>query len=123
MRYQQSRQVSDILTQDLLAIDAKIGKRAVAIKLQHHLRSHRLIPGQVIGSPPVTESSPVVVNVPQFVKAVADFVSHTRTGRSIIGSGITIAVEIWWLQQGGREKFGIGAEHDHRGDLLRIDSP
>src|SRR5258706_14334337 len=94
MCYPQSRQVRDIFTQDLLAIDAKIGKRAVAIKLRHHLRSQRVIPGQVISSPPVTESSLVVVNVSQFVKAVADFVSHTCAGGSIIGGGVAIPVEI-----------------------------
>src|SRR2546427_705852 len=120
MRYPQSSQVTDIFTQDLLAIDAKIGKRAVAVILRRHLRSRRVIPGQVISSPPLTESSLVVVNVPQFVKAVADFVSHTRTGGSIIGGGVAIAVEIRWLQQTGRKKFGIWAEQDHRADCLWI---
>ncbi len=71
MRHLQSRQVSDILTQDLLAIDAKIGEWAVAVKLRHHLRSRRVIPGKVISSPPITESSLIVVNISQFVKAVS----------------------------------------------------
>src|SRR6185295_10662150 len=84
MGHLQSCQVGDILTQDLLAINAKIRERAVLVKLRTQLRSRRVIRGQVIRSPPVTESSLIVINISEFVKAVADFVSHARTGGSII---------------------------------------
>src|SRR5262245_35378231 len=123
MCYPQPGQVSDILTQHLLAIHTEIGKWAVAVKLRYHLRTRGAILRQVISTPPVNQPSTVVVNVPELIKAVTDFVSDTSTSGSIVGRGITIGVEVRSLQQTGREEFGIGAEHDHCANGLRIDSP
>ncbi len=46
-----------------------------------------------------------------------------RARGSIIRGGVTLTVEIRRLQNAGCEKFGIGREHNHRADDLRIDSP
>jgi hypothetical protein len=34
-----------------------------------------------------------------------------------------LSIEVRRLQDASREKFGIGAEHNHRADDLRVDPP
>ena len=119
MRRQQSRQVGDIFTQYLLAIDAKIGKWAVAVKLRHHLHRRRAVVGQIFRGPPMAEAALSIINIAQLVEAVADFVGDAGAGGAIIGGGVPLAVEIRRLQDAGREKFGVGAEHNDRADDLR----
>ena len=123
MRHQQARQVGDIFTQHLLAIDAEIGKRAVAVKLRHQLRRRRVVLGRVFRGPPIAEAALGVVNIAQFVEAVADFVGDAGAGGAVVGGGVALAIEIGRLQDAGREKLGIGAEHDDCADDLRIDPP
>jgi len=103
MRHQQPRKVADIFTQYLLAIDAKIGKRAVAVKLRHQFRRRHVVVGQVARSPPQAEASLIVVNIAEFVEAVTDFVRDASASGAVIRSGVALAVEIWWLKDAGRE--------------------
>src|SRR5206468_2659362 len=78
---------------------------------------------QVLFGPPIAQPPLGIVNVSEFVKAVADFVSHTSTRRPVIGSRVAVVIEIGWLQDAGRKKLSIGAEHNDRSDSLRIYSP
>src|ERR1700722_8949360 len=61
MRRQQSRQISDIFSQHLFAIDAKIGERTVAVKLRRQLRRGRVVLGHILRGPPFAEAALVVV--------------------------------------------------------------
>ena len=78
---------------------------------------------QVLLGPPVAQPPLGIVNVSEFVKAVTDFVSHTSTRRTVIGSRVAVVIEIGWLQDAGRKELSIGAEHNDRPDSLRIYSP
>ena len=91
MRHQQARQIGDIFIQDLLAIHAKIGKRAVAVKLRRQFRRRRVILRQVFGGPPMAETALSVVNIAEFVEAVADFVGDAGAGGAVVGGGVALA--------------------------------
>ena len=93
MRRQQPRQVGDIFSQDLFAIHAKIGKWAVAVELRHQFLCCRVVVGEIFGRPPIAEPALGVVNIAQLVEAVADFVSHARSGGSVVRSCVTLAIE------------------------------
>ena len=64
-----------------------------------------------------------VIDVAEFVEAVADFVGDAGTGGAVVGGGVPLAVEIRRLQDAGGEKFGVGAEYNDGADGLRIDAP
>ncbi|SRR6266568_7037372 len=98
MRSQQPGQIGDIFTQYLLAIDAEIGKRAVAVKLRHNLRRCRAVVGLIFRGPPIPEAAPIIINIAQFVEAVADFVRDASAGGAVIRSVVPLAVEIRWLK-------------------------
>jgi len=104
--------VGDIFTQYLLAIDAKMGKWAVAVKLRHHLHRRRAVVGQIFRGPPIAEAALSIINIAQLVKAVADFVGDAGTGGAVIRGRVPLTVEIRWLKDAGRESLGVGAEHD-----------
>jgi hypothetical protein len=63
MRRQQAHQVGDIFRQDLLAVQAKIRKRAVAVELRHEFLCCGMIPGEIVDSPPIAETALIVVNI------------------------------------------------------------
>lgn len=85
MRHPQPCQVGDVFTQDLRAMDAKIGKRAIAIKLRNQLRHRRVVFGHVCRSPPHAEAALSIVNIAQFIEGVADFVGDAGAGGAVIG--------------------------------------
>ncbi len=101
MRCQQPRQVGDIFTQDLLAIDAKIGEWAVGVELRRQLCRSGVVLGRVLRGPPHAEAALGIVNIAQFVKAVADFVGDAGAGGTVIGGGVSLEIEIGWLQDAG----------------------
>jgi len=63
-------QVGDIFTHYLLALDAKISKRTITVKLRHQLRRRRVIVGQVLRGPPFAEAALSIINTAEFVEAV-----------------------------------------------------
>src|SRR5258708_32442070 len=52
MCHEQPHQVCDIFTENLLAIDAKVRERTVAVKLRRQLCGGRVILGEVFRGPP-----------------------------------------------------------------------
>ena len=77
----------------------------------------------ILRGPPVAQTSACIVNIAEFVEAVADLVGHAGAGRTVVGSGVALGVKIRRLQNGGREKLGVRTEHDHRTGSLRMDRP
>src|SRR5882724_7377403 len=94
MRRQQSCQVGDIFTHYLLALDAKISKRTITVKLRHQLRRRRVIVGQVLRGPPFAEAALSIINTAEFVEAVTDFVGHAGAGGAVIRGSVALVVEI-----------------------------
>jgi hypothetical protein len=123
MRSEQTCNVGDVFTQNLLAIDAETGKRAVAAELCHHLHRRCVVFVRVFRSPPYAKTALIVVNIAEFVEAVADLVGHSGTSGAVIGRGVALIIKIGWLQEGRGEGFRIGGEYDDRADDLRIDAP
>ncbi len=99
MRRQQPSQVGDIFSQHLLAVDAEIGKWAVAVELRRQLLRGRMVFGEILGGPPIAETAMGVVNIAQFVEAVADFVSDAGSGGSVVGGCVALTIEKWRLQE------------------------
>jgi hypothetical protein len=105
---EQSCPVGDIFCQDLLAVDAKIGKRAIAVELRHKLRPNLVVPGSILRSPPVSKPAMGVINIAEFIKAVSDFVGHSGARGAVIGGNIALPVEVRWLQDSCRKNSALG---------------
>ena len=108
MRRQQARLVGHTFSQNLLALDAEVSQRAVAIKLRNQFRGGALVLNFVLGSPPIAEFAVRIIDVAQIIEAVADFVSETGSGRSIVRCGVTPYVEIRRLKNGGGKNSALG---------------
>jgi hypothetical protein len=123
MSHQQSCQVGDIFVEHLLAIYAGIRKRTITVELCRQFRGRLVIPGAVFGSPPIAKPSFSVIDVAQFIEAVADFMGNPGPGRPVVGGRIASAIEERWLQQRGGKELGIGTEHDNGARSLRMNGP
>src|SRR5215467_12984985 len=97
---EQSRQVGNTLTQNLLSFDAKVSGGTISIKLSRELRSFLSEPCPVLVGPPTTKSTAIVVDVPQFVEAMTDFMRKTSPRGSIVRGRVALRVEKRWLQYG-----------------------
>ncbi len=123
MSREQPGLVGDAFGENLFAVDAEVGKGAVGVELCGEFGGGRVILSAIFGGPPIAEAAVSVVDVSKFVEAMGDFMGHSGASGSVIGGGVALGIEIRRLQNGGGEKFGVGAEHDHRAGDLRIDRP
>src|SRR5882724_6936075 len=78
---------------------------------------------RIFRSPPHAKTALVIINIAEFVEAVADLVGHAGARGAVVGRGVTLVIKIGWLQDSRGEGFRIRGEHDNRPDDLRINAP
>ena len=98
MRHQQSGQIGNAFIQDLPALHATIGQWTIAIKLCRQFFTNCPILVSIFRRPPIAQAPAVVINIAQFIEAVADFVGHAGPRRAVVGSGIARNLEKWRLK-------------------------
>ena len=77
MRNEQTRQISNALTQNLLSVDTGAGQGTIGVKLCGEFRCLLAKPCPILVGPPSAKSAASIVDVSQLVKAMTDFVGNT----------------------------------------------
>src|SRR4051794_10731316 len=101
MSGEQSGEVANALTQYLLAIHAHAGEWTVVVKLLLQCDGCCVIVGQVFSGPPISKTALVVIDVPEFVEAVADLVRDSGAGGTVVRGRVSFAIEKGRLQDSG----------------------
>src|SRR5262249_21614250 len=103
VRIRKSGQVGDVFAKRLLSVYRQIRKRAISIELGSESCTGCLKVVEILLGPPVEQSALRIELTALIIEAMTDLVSNNSADRAIVVRVVGVGIEIWRLEDGGRE--------------------